>query len=84
MCFFGSAPEPPPTPAPAPPPAAAPAPLDLKLNKDDKTQSSINKKNRKGKRGFRVDMDKKKQAGMDMGGLTGVNSGSMNPSTMKK
>lgn len=83
MCMFGSAPSAPETPAPAPPPAAAPTPLDLKLNKDDKTQSSINKRNRKGKRKFRVDMKGPKQANMDMGGL-GIGAQKSALGTLKK
>lgn len=77
MCLMSSAPEAPPTPAPPPAQAPAAAPLDLKLNKDDKTASAINKKNKAGKRKFRVDK-KSESAQMNYGSLgTGSTMGGL-------
>lgn len=69
MCFF-STPEAPPTPAPPPPPAPAAAPLDLKMNRSDDTVSDIGRRNRGGKRRFRVDADTKQRTSTEAG-LTG-------------
>ena len=73
MCLF-STPEAPPTPAPPPPPAASAAPLDLKMNQSDRTSSDIGKRNRSGKRRFRVDADTKQQTATQsgMGGVDGL------------
>lgn len=74
MCLF-STPEAPPTPAPPPPPAPAAAPLDLKMNKSDSTVSDTARRNRGGKRRFRVDKGSdptqvtSSQAGMGGSGL---------------